>query len=158
MNDQVVTFPLVFLTHYFKRGHSAWSTRCNCVKDSIFAKAWKELNCEFKPFGFHDPRMALPNQNGKDLNIFISNLLPPCSLGLAALVPRRLGVRLNVGNLGEFLENQDGILVVVFKRGQPDVLNGGGHCRSERFPLGGLDPPWFPNHLLGPLSPSRNHI
>ena len=30
-------------------------------------------------------------------------LLPGCSLGLEALVPSRLGVRLNVGNFGEFL-------------------------------------------------------
>ena len=37
----------------------------------------------------------------------VSNLLfPVFSLGLAALVPRRLGVRLNVGSLGEFLREQ----------------------------------------------------
>ena len=33
-------------------------------------------------------------------------LLPVFSLGLAAFVPRRFGVRLNVGSFGEFLREQ----------------------------------------------------
>ena len=37
----------------------------------------------------------------------VSNLLLPVfSLGLAAFVPRRFGVRLNVGSFGEFLQEQ----------------------------------------------------
>ena len=37
----------------------------------------------------------------------VSNLLLPVfSLGLAAFVPRRFGVRLNVGSFGEFLREQ----------------------------------------------------
>ena len=48
-------------------------------------------------------------QDVKDVEIrfVVSNLLLPVfSLGLAAFVPRRFGVRLNVGSFGEFLREQ----------------------------------------------------
>ena len=49
--------------------------------------------------------------------LLISDLpLPGCSLGLDALVPSRLGVRLNVGNFGEFLRKQNWASVAFFER------------------------------------------
>ena len=48
--------------------------------------------------------MAKKNYFGDNCGLLSDLPLPCCSLGLDALVPSRLGVRLNVGNFGEFLK------------------------------------------------------
>ena len=49
-------------------------------------------------------RMRVQILTGRVLLLLSDLPLPGCSLGLDALVPSRFGVRLNVGNFGEFLK------------------------------------------------------
>ena len=51
--------------------------------------------------------MQIQDVEDVETRFVVSNLLLPVfSLGLAAFVPRRFGVRLNVGSFGEFLREQ----------------------------------------------------